>query len=164
MWKHKNTFAVTRYIRTIIVVIPMSLALIYYGVMSFPFALEKYTGRIQKIYSKEGSLYIELNNSSKTFETGEKKKQEIILSNLNQNQEVSLFIMKPGDNTIFKIEKNEKVLLDYEINIFAFIILTVGIGLLALAIYYLFKSPEDLWGGDKDRMNKDMDPWSKYKR
>jgi hypothetical protein len=164
MWKRENTFAVTRYIRTIIVIIPMSLALIYYGVMSFPFALEKYTGKIQKIYSKEGSLYIELNNSSKTFETGEKKKQEIILSNLSKNQEVSFFVIRPGNDTIYKIEKNGEVLLDYEINLFALIILTIGSGLLALAIYYLFKSPEDLWGGNKDRMNKDMNPWSKYKR
>ena len=164
MWKRRNTFAVTRYIRTIIVVIPMSLALIYFGLMSFPFALEKYTGRIQKIYSKEGRLSIELYNSSKTFETGEKKKKEIILSNLSKNQEVSFFVIRPGDDTIHKIEKNGEVLLDYEISLFALIILTIGIGLLAIAIYYLFKSPEDLWGGDKDRMNKDMDPWSKYKR
>ena len=158
MWKRRNTFAVTRYIRTIIVVIPMSLALIYYGIMSFPFAMEQYTGRIQKIYSKEGSLYIELNNSSKSFKSIEKENKDIILSNLSKNQKVSLSIKRPGEDYIYKIEKNGEVLMDYKISLFSLIILTIGIGLLALAIYYLFKSPEDLWGGDKDRMNKDKDP------
>ncbi len=152
MWKRRNTFAVTRYFRVIIVVIPMSLALIYFGAMSFPFALEKHTGIIREIYLNKGRLYIELENSSKVFETGEKRKKDIILSSLHKNQKVTIFCKKTGQDFIYKIKKNEEILLDYKVSVFSMIILIIGIGLFVLAIYYLFKSPEDLWGGDKNRM------------
>jgi hypothetical protein len=162
MWRPKRIFAISRLLKGVFVLVPVSLALIYYGFLGLPFTLEKNNGYIEKMYSSNNTFYVRL-NSVDIFQTSEKEKINILKKNLKIGQEICLYSRKGKIKIIDEVEINDKIILEYKISIFDALILFIGICLLTLVIYYLFKSPEDLWGEDKGEMDDFLDPWKKYK-
>ena len=78
MWRPKRTFAISRFLRIIFVLTPVSLALIYFGFMGLPFTLEKNNGYIEKMYISNNTFYVRL-NSVDIFQTSEKEKINILI-------------------------------------------------------------------------------------
>jgi hypothetical protein len=123
-------------------------------------------GIVQSISMNNNTVFIKLKNRDVKFHTSIPKQVEIILNKLNEGEEVVIYIMKGKNeiNYIESLEKDDKVLIEYEkAPLIPLMFLIIGIVITCACIIYLKNNLEDLFGGDKSKMKKLLDPWRKYK-
>lgn len=176
-----SIFNRTRYLRTLFIILPFGLLAMFYGIKA-QFDLPKEEELIKKsgivlrtgVKKEYSDIYetvvnteqLFLENHSNYYNFNRKKDYELFKKSFNKGEKVTIWLNPKSElKTIRQFSKNGKVLLRYHRIDIAHLILA-GFGFIAIIIslIYAFKHPEDFWGGDKDRMNKDMNPWSKYKR
>jgi hypothetical protein len=154
----------TSYIRAIFRTLPFGLAALYFGItglITSEESLPKYSGRVQDVYM--GQVFDEvIDKYTKTLqlkiENGEKFKTtiteyiNIIKNNIAVGDTIVVWTGK-DNNEIYKLVCNNNLLIPYDpttwVDIF---FLVIGIIYSVLAIGYLITTPEDLWGGDKEKM------------
>jgi hypothetical protein len=157
----------TSYLRALLILLPFGLIGLYFGITGLiekESDLVKYEGVISRakvdnmydnLVEKYSKAYqIELKGVEPIFRTYITKHIEVLEPSVNIGDKVTLWTRK-NSHEIIKLEFNDKLLIPFNPTTWMdILILIIGIIFSTLSVAYLIKHPEDLWGGDKEKMKK----------
>lgn len=159
-----SIFDKTRYLRTLFILLPLGLAFFYWGIKGLNRSIENlpYTqGVVQKYKKKlmyfescecdvEASL-IYVKGIKPPFVTSIKKYREILDSAVRVGDSIEIWTEDfRSENQIEQVKLNGQLVIPYDKTTDLYIGLSVfGAGLIILCIFYILKSPEDLFGKKK---------------
>ena len=167
---NEKFFNRTSFLRAIFVILPIGIYCLYSGVnglFTTEEDLNKYTGIIKDIYIGETydevieeynkAFQIKLKNNKKNLKTFVGNHIDTLKNTINKGDKV--VIWTNSDNLeIRQLKRNQKAIIKYDRAIFVYVLfLIIGLIFTTIAIGYLINHPEDLWGGDKEKMKQWID-------
>lgn len=159
-----SIFDKTRYIRTLFILLPLGLAFFYWGIKGLnrsiehlPYTqgiVEKHKKRLMYFESCEcdvETFLIYVKGIKPPFVTSIKKYREILDSVVSVGDSIEIWTEDfKSENQIEQVKLNGQLVIPYNKTTDLYIGLSViGVGLIILCIFYIIKSPEDLFGKKK---------------
>jgi hypothetical protein len=157
-------FDKTRYLRAIFILLPIGIILTRFGIDGLTTTVED-LNKVKGVVSKykidykyydycecdRRTLFVYISEKNKPFITTITENIKILDSFLNKGDSIEIWTWdKLRKNEIKQVKLNGKLVLQYEkligINL---IFLVIGLGLTVLCVFYIIKSPEDLFGKKK---------------
>lgn len=155
-----SVFDKTRYLRALFILLPIGIAFTYWGIEGITKDVDdlpQIKGSISDI--KEESLFYEtcdcykntlliyLQGHKLPFKTKIVKNIEILKPILTKGQNVEIWIWdKTNDNRIEQLKINGEMIIPYNRTLVLYLgFLLIGLVLLLLCVFYIIKSPEDLF-------------------
>lgn len=157
----------TSYLRALLILLPFGLTGLYFGITGL---LEKESDlhhfegivsetRLRPMYNDNIEKYmeayqIEIEGIEPIFHTFIAKHIETLNHALNVGDTISIWT-REKNYRIVKLKREEELLLTFNPTTWMdILILIIGIVFTTLSVAYLIKHPEDLWGGDKEKMKR----------
>jgi len=159
-----SIFDKTRYIRTLFVLLPLGITFTYLGIEGVTKSADDLPyikgivleAKMEGLYDKtckcyKNTLLIYLQGHKSPYKTTIVKKIDALDPVLARNQNIEIWTWdKSNDNQIEQVKLNGELIVPYNRTIgLYFGVLTVGLGLFILCLFYIIKSPEDLFGKKK---------------
>lgn len=160
---------ISRYLYAILSGIPIGLILLFFGINGVSLDendLHKKTGIVKELRLKDNVVYLKLNNEPSYYHTAIPVQVRIIEEKINTGDKVTVYKIKDNSGICYieKLTKNGETLIEFKNALLVPVIsLILGIIIVAAGIVYLIRNFSDLFGGDKEKMEDIIDPWSKYK-
>lgn len=171
----------TSYLRAIFGILPFGIGAVVFGLADIKNTptedvLISRTGvvvhmgekRIVSDISKSRMDALVITLEEKDFYAGVKRHQEVLLENINKGDTV-IFWHRPEGRQIVKASKSDTLLIPYKrVGNWMIGLVVFGFVCIISSVLYIVTTPEDLWGGDKEKMRKFFkdifDPWHKYRQ
>lgn len=162
-----SIFDRTSYFRALFVLLPFGITGLYFGISGLiekESNLDKYEGIVSYVHS--GYLYSKLTDGfTKAYQIRIEEIDEIFRTHITKHMEILEPSLSAGDRItlwtrddslgIVKLQRNEELLIPFNsTTCMDLLILLIGIVFTSLSIIYIIKHPEDLWGGDKEKMKR----------
>lgn len=156
-----SIFDKTRYLRTLFVLLPMGIAFTYWGIEGVTKSADDlpYTkgvvleARMEGVYDKtckcyKNTLLIYLQGHESPYKTTIVKKIDVLDPVLSKGQNIEIWTWdKTDDNQIEQVKLNDELIVPYNRTTGLYLgTLAVGLSLIILCVFYIIKSPEDLFG------------------
>ncbi len=156
-----SIFNKTRYLRSIFILIPVGIMLLYFGYEGVTKKIEDfpYHKGVVQDYKLGQKYFKDCECRTKTFFIYIKQKDfpyittiqnhiEILKSNINESDSIEIWTWdKTNYNEIEQVKLNGKLIIPYKKTIGLYVaFLIIGIGLLILCVFYILNSSEDFFG------------------
>lgn len=104
----------------------------------------------------------------KDFYTIVKRHQKTLIENINEGDSV-IFWHRPEGSQIVKARRSDALFIPYKrVGNLMIGLVVFGFMCIISSVLYIVTTPEDLWGGDKEKMRKFFkdifDPWHTYRQ
>lgn len=159
-----SIFDKSRYLRALFILLPAGIMLFYIGIKGLTSSIEDLPyskGIVSKYYIGDKyhdycectskTFFIYLKGKNKPYITTITKDIEKLNLLLNKGDRIEIWTWnKTKENQIEQVKINGELIIPYDKTIGLYIaFLIVGLGLVVLCIFYIIKSPEDLFGKKK---------------
>ena len=174
----ESTLQKTRYLRALSRTLPFGVLSLVFGLFflfkapqidDFIYLKECVKDVETKMYfnpktkTRVEALFLSIGREKMDVFTQVSRHKKKILEILPSNHEFELWIDDEG--RIRQAKHNGIILFKYKrFNILIFIYTIFGALCVIVSLIYLIKSPEELYGGDKEKAKGFWDPWNKYKQ
>ena len=160
-----SIFNKTRYLRTLFVLLPSGIILIYFGIKGLSTSVSDLPyskGTVDRFYFAQKhfdncdcdmrTFFIHLSEIKKPYITCITVYCDTLDNVIKEGDSMEVWVKNDNNlNQIQQVKLNGVMVVEYDRLIgFKSIITLIGIGLTALCVFYLLKSPEDLHGGTEE--------------
>lgn len=156
-------FDKTRYLRALFILLPLGIGFSYFGIDGLARNVNDLPynqGIISNLklgakYSdicdcKLETFFIYINNVSYPFTTTITTDIQKLQKNLKIGDHIEVWTWKTDDAHIEQVKINGEIIVSYDKTVGLYLgLLTVGLSLIVLCVFYIIKSPEDLFGKKK---------------
>jgi len=162
-----SIFDRTSYLRALFVLLPFGIVFLFFGIRGLAERetdLVQYNGVINNVYlgirynenidEYMEAIHIEIVDNESIFRTYIAKHIERLKHSINKGDTVTLWT-RSQNYRIVKLQRGEELLIPFNSTTWMdLFILLIGIVFTLLSVVYIIKHPEDLWGGDKEKMKR----------